>query len=184
MLYYYNIFLLLVQEISCYCCVLNNQSTQEKLFVSSVRWHFFVFRNSVEKLCVSWALPFVECVAVWALKLPVPHTDVLKPTSHKVFLRNYWNSKQLTANIYHKPTIHPPQLVYSKSFPTLSKRMIFFSTPQSAGKSFEWNALYVRGYLICVLCISIPLRTYQRERRMTLKLFPADCEVLKNSPPK
>jgi len=184
MLYYYNIFLLLVQEISCYCCVLNNQSTQEKLFVSSVRWHFFVFRNSVEKRCVSWALPLIECVAVWALKLPVPHTDVLKPASHKVFLRNYWNSKQLTANICHKPTIHPPQLVYSKSFPTLSKRMIFFSTPQSAGKSFEWNALYVRGYLICVLCISIPLRTYQRERRMTLKLFPADCEVLKNSPPK
>ena len=184
MLYYYNIFLLLVQEISCCCCVLNNQSPQEKLFVSSVRWHFFVFRNSVEKRCVSWALPLIECVAVWALKLPVPHTDVLKPTSHKVFLRNYWNSKQLTANICHKPTIHPPQLVYSKSFPTLSKRMIFFSTPQSAGKSFEWNALYVRGYLICVLCISIPLRTYQRERRMTLKLFPADCEVLKNSPPK
>ena len=39
---------------------------------------FFVFRNSVEKLCVSWALSLVECVAVWALKLPVPHTDVLK----------------------------------------------------------------------------------------------------------
>ena len=32
---------------------------------------FFVFRNSVEKLCVSWALPFIECVAAWALKLPV-----------------------------------------------------------------------------------------------------------------
>ena len=71
MLYYYNIFLLLAQEISCYCCVLNNQSTQEKLFVSSVRWHFFVFRNSVEKFCVSWAFPLIECVAVWALKLPV-----------------------------------------------------------------------------------------------------------------
>ena len=70
-----------------------------RLFVSSVRWHFFVFRNSVEKLCVSWALSLVECVAVWALKLPVPHTDVLKPTSHKVFLRNYWNPKELTANI-------------------------------------------------------------------------------------
>ena len=39
--------------------------------MSSVRCHFFVFRNSVEKLCVSWALPFVECVAVWALKPPV-----------------------------------------------------------------------------------------------------------------
>ena len=102
MLYYYNIFLLLVQEISCYCCVLNNQSTQEKLFVSSVRWHFFVFRNSGEKLCVSWALSLVECVAVWALKLPVPHTDVLKPTSHKVFLRNYWKPKEPATNNRHK----------------------------------------------------------------------------------
>jgi len=46
--------------------------------VAYVRWHFFVFRNLEETLCVSWALPFVECVTVWALKLPVPHTDVLK----------------------------------------------------------------------------------------------------------
>ena len=71
---------------------------------------FFVFRNSVEKLCVSWALPFIECVAVWALKLPVPHTDVLKthesphthvfvPTSHKVFLRNYRNPNKLAIHI-------------------------------------------------------------------------------------
>ena len=45
---------------------------------SSVRWHFLSSNNSVGKLCVSWALPFIECVAVWALKLPVPHTDVLK----------------------------------------------------------------------------------------------------------
>ena len=63
---------------------------------------FFVFRNSVEKLCVSWALSLVECVAVWALKLPVPHTDVLKPTSHKAFLRNYWKPKKLAANNCHK----------------------------------------------------------------------------------
>ena len=59
---------------------------------------FFVFRNSVEKLCVSWALSLVECVAVWAPKLPVPHTDVLKPTSHKTFLRNYWNPNKPTKN--------------------------------------------------------------------------------------
>ena len=45
---------------------------------SSVRWHFLSSNNSVGKLCVSWALPFIECVTVWALKLPVPHTDVLK----------------------------------------------------------------------------------------------------------
>ena len=56
----------------------------------------FWFRKSVERLCVSWALPFIECVAVWALKLPVPHTDTYsKPTSHKVFLLIYWNPKRL-----------------------------------------------------------------------------------------
>ena len=152
------------------------------LFVVRFVGSFFAFRNFVEKLCVSWALSFNKRVRVWACKIRKPHTHVFVPTSHKAFLRNYGNSKQLTANICHKPTNHPPQSVYSKSFPTLSKRMrLFFSTPQSAGKSFEWSALYVRGYLICVLCISIPLRTYQRERRMTLKLFPADCEALKKT---
>ena len=39
---------------------------------------------------VSWALSLVECVTVWALKLPVPHTDVLKPTSRKVFPESPW----------------------------------------------------------------------------------------------
>ena len=68
-------------------------------FVSSVRWHFFVFRNSVEKLCVSWALPFVECVAVWALKLPVPHTDVLKTHSSQSFSTELLEFKE-SANEY------------------------------------------------------------------------------------
>ena len=72
------------------------------LFVSIVHWHFFSFRNFTEKLCVSWAFPLIECVAVWTLKLPVPHTDVLKPTSHKAFLRNYWKPKKLAANNCHK----------------------------------------------------------------------------------
>ena len=76
-----------------------NASAGECKFASSGCWHFFVFRNSVEKLCVSWALSFVECVAVWALKLPASHTDVLKPTSHKVFLRNYWNPNKLAIHI-------------------------------------------------------------------------------------
>ena len=79
----------------------------------------FCFRNSAEKLCVSWVLSLVECVAVWALKLPVVSAplrslhnrsppDFLqliptysKPTRHKVFLRNYWNTKELAANICH-----------------------------------------------------------------------------------
>ena len=72
---------------------------------------FFGFRNLGEGLCASWALPLVECVAVWALKLPVVSAplrslhnrsppDFLqhipthsKPTSLKVFLLYYWNSK-------------------------------------------------------------------------------------------
>ena len=68
-------------------------------------------------------LPFVECVAVWALKLPVPHTDVLKPTSHKVFLLNYWNTKELAANICHSPTIK----FFSEYNPIISHKPQSFS---------------------------------------------------------
>ena len=50
---------------------------------------FFVFRNSVEKFCVSWALSLNKRVRVWACKIRKPHTHVFVPTSHKVFLRNY-----------------------------------------------------------------------------------------------
>ena len=82
------------------------------LFVSSVRWHFFVFRNSVEKLCVSWALSLNKRVRVWACKIRKPHTHVFVPTSHKVFLRNYWNPKEPAANICHKPVIPNSVFLY------------------------------------------------------------------------
>ena len=62
--------------------------------------------NSVEKLCVSWAFSLIECVAVWALKLPVPHTDVLKPTSHKAFLRNYGKQKKWQQTLDTNAFIH------------------------------------------------------------------------------
>ena len=54
-------------------------------FFKSALYHFLVFRNSVEKLCVSWALPFNKRVRVWACKIRKPHTHVFVPTSHKVF---------------------------------------------------------------------------------------------------
>ena len=91
---------------------------------------FFVFRNFVEKFCVSWAFPLIECVAVWALKTPVVSAplrslhnrsppDFLqliptysKPTRHKVFLRNYWNTKELAANICHKPILPNSVFLY------------------------------------------------------------------------
>ncbi len=70
----------------------------------SVREYLIGFRNLKERGCVSWALSLVECVAVWALKLPVQHTDALKPTSHTPFLQNHWNPNKLGTNNYHNQT--------------------------------------------------------------------------------
>ena len=55
---------------------------------------FLCFRNSVEKLCVSWALSLVEYVAVGALKLPVPPTDVLKTHESQTFSAESLESKK------------------------------------------------------------------------------------------
>ena len=58
---------------------------------------FLCFRNSVEKLCVSWALSLVEYVAVGALKLPVPSTDVLKTHESQRVSSALRESKRLAA---------------------------------------------------------------------------------------
>ena len=76
--------------------------------MSSIRWHFFVFRNSGEKLCVSWALPFNKRVRVWACKIRKPHTHVFVPTLHKLFLLIYWKLKR-----YEHLTLTTNQLVES-----------------------------------------------------------------------
>ena len=80
---------------------------------------FFVFRNSVEKLCVSWALSLVECVAVWALKLPVPHTDILKTHSSQSFSTELLESKgtgneQLSQTHHFKLSFVSNNKVYKK----------------------------------------------------------------------
>ena len=62
-------------------------------------WGLFGFRDLREKLCVSWALSFNKRVRVWACKIRKPHTHVFVPTSHKVFLRNYWNPNKLAIHI-------------------------------------------------------------------------------------
>lgn len=72
------------------------------MLVPSVRWYFFVFRNFVEKLCVSWALPLVECVAVWMPMLThiqASHTDVLKTHETQNFSTKLLES-QKTSNEY------------------------------------------------------------------------------------
>ena len=95
---------------------------------------FFVFRKLEEKLCVSWALPLVECVAVWALKLPefsaplrslqnrsppdfLQRTPTYsKPTRHKVFLLIYWNPNESATNICHSPIISNSFFFYVSSY--------------------------------------------------------------------
>ena len=99
-----------------------NFTLAEFWFVSSVRWHFFVFRNSVEKLCVSWALPFIECVAVWALKLPVLHTDVLKTHSSQSFSTELLESKGIDSE-------HLAQ-TYSFNLSFVKTSIEFFQTRQ------------------------------------------------------
>ena len=84
---------------------------------------FFVFHNSVETLCVSWALSLVECVAVWAPKLPVPHTDVLKTHSSQSFSTQLLESKGTGSK--QSPT-------FLRLFGVIFILFLFFTTPQPA----------------------------------------------------
>jgi len=47
---------------------------------------FLVFRNSVVKLCVEWALSLNKRVGVSACKRHMSDTHVFVPTLHKAFL--------------------------------------------------------------------------------------------------
>lgn len=82
---------------------------------SSVRSHFFDFHKSAEKLFASWALPLVECVAVWTLKLPVPHTDAFKthaPQSFSADLLEFQktsNDYLMQPNVPAKKEVHLPK---------------------------------------------------------------------------
>ena len=71
--------------------------------------------NSVEKLCDEWVLSTSVCVArspvdfcyatTEAERRPLVFSVLIptysKPTSHKAFLRNYWNPKELTSVFLH-----------------------------------------------------------------------------------
>ena len=95
------------------------------------------FRNLGEKLCVSWALSLIECVAVWALKLPVVSASLRslhnrsppdflqlipthsKPTRHKVFLLNYCNPNKIRGKHLTQATAPPP---ISNRFPRKAQK--------------------------------------------------------------
>ena len=76
--------------------------------MSSIRWHFFFSVIPEKSFASRGHFSLVECVAVWALKLPVPHTDVLKPTSHKSFSPELLESKGTDSeHLTRAPTILP-----------------------------------------------------------------------------
>ena len=95
---------------------------------------FFVFRNSIEKLCVSWALSFNKHVRVWACKIRKPHTHVFVPMSHKAFLRNYWNPKELAANICRSPIISNSFFFYVSSYYSFNFLIRFIRRPHNFQK--------------------------------------------------
>ena len=143
----------------------------------NVCWNFFGFRNSKEKLCVSWALSLIECVAVWALKIPVVSAplrslhnrsplDFLqlipthsKPTSLKVFLLYYWNSKSIDNKFLAqsgrlKRNIEPKQrflldLSYRVAFlpdyqPLLEKFLLLVVFRHFFSKSMQLFSLFIK----------------------------------------
>ena len=132
---------------------------------SSVRWHFLSSNNSVGKLCVSWALPFIEYVAVWALKLPVVYAplrslqnrsplDFLqhipthsKPTRHKVFLLNYCNPNKIRGKHLTHVTAPPPisnrfPRKIQKELPSPHKATSSRSNAHTANQSPKQTALH------------------------------------------
>jgi hypothetical protein len=57
------------------------------------------------------AFSLVECVAVWALKVPVPHTDVLKPTRRKCFSPKSLEAQNRTVITYYEDEVSPDEMV-------------------------------------------------------------------------
>ena len=86
------------------------------MVASSVRSHFFDFHKSAEKLCASWVLPLIECVAVWTLKLPVPHTDALKTHVSQSFSADLLEFQKTSNDYLMRP--NPPAKLRKKCCPT------------------------------------------------------------------
>ena len=95
---------------------------------------FLFSSNSVETLCVSWALPFNKRVRVWACKIRKPHTHVFVPMSHKAFLRDYWNPKELAANICRSPIISNSFFFYVSSYYSFNFLIRFIRRPHNFQK--------------------------------------------------
>ena len=140
---------------------------------------FSGFRNLGEKFCVSWALPLIECVAVWALKLPEVSAplrslqnrsplDFLqhipthsKPTHHKAFLLNYWKLNRLSSNNCHSPLNTKNNIQRLHQPPHFSIRFKLFSQHLQIGNcSFTMRDFEHRRCVEGVVCPHAPLRVF------------------------
>ncbi len=140
---------------------------------------FSGFRNLGEKFCVSWALPLIECVAVWALKLPEVSAplrslqnrsplDFLqhipthsKPTHHKAFLLNYWKLNRLSSNNCHRPLNTKNNIQRLHQPPHFSIRFKLFSQHLQIGNcSFTMRDFEHRRRVEGVVCPHAPLRVF------------------------
>ena len=122
---------------------------------------FLFSSNSVETLCVSWALPFNKRVRVWACKIRKPHTHVFVPTSHKVFLRNYWKLNRLSSNNCHRPLNTKNNIQSLHQPPHFSIRFKLFSQHLQIGNcSFIMRDFEHRRCVEGVVCPHAPLRVF------------------------
>ena len=117
--------------------------------------HFFVFRNSVDTLCVSWAFSLVECVTVWTLKLPVPHTDVLKThesqsVSTKLLESKRIGSEHLTqtlTNIHFTFSVQRQFIGNNFFYLILLKRLHYLPHPQKTFQTTNFCNLVIGSLL-------------------------------------
>ena len=122
---------------------------------------FLFSSNSVETLCVSWALPFNKRVRVWACKIRKPHTHVFVPTSHKAFLRNYWKPNRLSSNNCHRPLNTKNNIQRLHQPPHFSIRFKLFSQHLQIGNcSFIMRDFEHRRCVEGVVCPHAPLRVF------------------------
>ena len=118
---------------------------------------FLFSSNSVETLCVSWALPFNKRVRVWACKIRKPHTHVFVPTSHKV----YWKLNRLSSNNCHRPLNTKNNIQSLHQPPHFSIRFKLFSQHLQIGNcSFIMRDFEHRRCVEGVVCPHAPLRVF------------------------
>ena len=79
-----------------------------RLFVSSVRWHFFVFRNSVESFASRRHLLLVECSGMGTETTSATYRRTQTHESQS-FSTELLEPKELTANIWHEHPKAPEQ---------------------------------------------------------------------------